>query len=136
MPYLTDNTAHNKACRAMCLRLISMSSEIQDYHISFWASSLLPCKWWREVPPVSSAHLTSGNERNIEVLSPNHCCRGKLISIRYSECVSVALFLQHAKRMRRTILSSAAFLAVQYFLTLSHRRHHFRENLLNINFVF
>jgi len=70
------------------------------------------------------------------MLSPNHYCRGKVINIRYSECVSVALFVQHAKRMRHTILSSAAFLAVQYFRTLSHKRHHFRENFLNIKFVF
>jgi len=28
-----------------------------------------------------------------------HCCRGKGISITYSECVSVALVIQHSKRM-------------------------------------
>ena len=30
----------------------------------------------------------------------NHCCRGKTISITYSECVSVALAIEHVKRMR------------------------------------
>jgi hypothetical protein len=30
----------------------------------------------------------------------NHCCRGESVSITYSECVSVALVIQHAKRMR------------------------------------
>jgi hypothetical protein len=39
----------------------------------------------------------------------------KAISITYSECVSVALVIQHAKRMRRIILSSVACLAVPYF---------------------
>jgi hypothetical protein len=36
-----------------------------------------------------------------EARSRNHSCRGKGISITYSECVSVALVIQHAKRMRR-----------------------------------
>jgi len=41
--------------------------------------------------------------------------------------VSVVLFIQHAKRMRRIILPSGASSAVQYFPTLSHKRHNFRE---------
>jgi hypothetical protein len=36
--------------------------------------------------------------------------------------VSVALVIQHAKRMRRIILSSVACLAVPYFSTLCHER--------------
>jgi hypothetical protein len=43
-------------------------------------------------------------KRNIEAHSCNRCCRAKAISITYSECVSVALVIQHAKRMRRIIL--------------------------------
>jgi len=30
-------------------------------------------------------------KHNIEAHSRNHCCRGKIISIKYSECVFVAL---------------------------------------------
>jgi hypothetical protein len=41
--------------------------------------------------------------------SPHHFCRGKAISITYSECVFVALIIRHAMSMRRIILSSAAY---------------------------
>jgi hypothetical protein len=41
------------------------------------------------------------------------------MSITYSDCVSVALVIQHGKRMRRVILSSLACLVVPYFSTLS-----------------
>ena len=57
---------------------------------------------------------------------PNHFCNRKIIIITYSEYVFVALFTQYAIRMRRTILSSMASPAVQYFSTLSHERHDFR----------
>jgi hypothetical protein len=36
-----------------------------------------------------------------EVRSRNQCYRGEAISITHSECVSVALIIQHAKRMHR-----------------------------------
>jgi hypothetical protein len=36
-----------------------------------------------------------------EAPSRKHCCRRKAINVKYSECVSVALVIQHAKRMRR-----------------------------------
>ena len=45
----------------------------------------------------------------------NHNCRGKTISIAYSESVFVALVTQHAERMRRIILSSLVRLAVPIF---------------------
>jgi len=49
----------------------------------------------------------------------NHCCRGKAISITYSECVFVALVTQHEKRMRSVMLSVTCP-AVPYFSALSH----------------
>jgi hypothetical protein len=51
--------------------------------------------------------------------------------------VFVALGIQHANRMLRTILSSVACPALQYFSTLSHKQHDFREkNFLTMKFVF
>ena len=51
----------------------------------------------------------------------------KEITITYSECVFVALGIQRAMRMSRIILSLVTFPVLQYFSTLSHKRHYFRN---------
>jgi len=56
-------------------------------------------------------------QRNIQALSQYHFYRGKAISIKYFECVSVVLFIQYAIHMRHIILSSVASLAVPHFST-------------------
>jgi hypothetical protein len=50
--------------------------------------------------------------------------------------VPVAFFIQHAKRMRRIILSSVARPAVPYFSTLSHTGMIFGKKVLEHNALF
>jgi hypothetical protein len=56
-------------------------------------------------------------QRNAEAPSHKRCCHLKALSIKYYECVSVALVIQDAMRMRRIILPSVACLALPYFST-------------------
>ena len=62
-------------------------------------------------------------EPNIEARSCIRRCRGKVMSITYSGCVFVALIIQHAMGMRRSILLFMVFLAVPYFSALRLKRH-------------
>ena len=50
--------------------------------------------------------LTRG-QCDIAVRSDDHCCCAEARSVKYSECVSVALVIQHAMRMRPFMLSVA-----------------------------
>jgi hypothetical protein len=69
---------------------------------------------------------------NIKEHSCNYCCCGKAINITYSECVSVALGIQHTNCMPHVILSSVTCLAVKYFSTLSHKCYDFRKNKMYV----
>jgi len=88
------------------------------------------------VPNVGNTVQTTYVERNTEGHLLNHCCLGKAISITYSEYVSVALVIHHAKRMRRILLSSAATPVLPYFSTLSRKRHDFRKNFIEHKSLF
>jgi hypothetical protein len=61
----------------------------------------------------------------IEAHSRNHCCHGKAISITHCECVSVALGIQHAMRMRRTVIGGLSGSTVFFFSR--YKRHDFRK---------
>jgi len=64
-------------------------------------------------------------KRNISARSRNHYYNGKAISIKYSECVFVALVIQRAMCIRHIVLSPVVCLALPYLGTLSHKRHDF-----------
>jgi len=51
-----------------------------------------------------------------------------VVKLRITYCVSVSLFIQHARRMRCIILSTTPCLPPSYFSTLSYKRHDFRKN--------
>ena len=59
----------------------------------------------------------------------------KPISITYSECVSVALGIQHEMRMRHIAVCGLPRSTI-IFPTLSHKRYDFRVMLLNTKCVF
>jgi len=58
-------------------------------------------------------------ERNIEARTYNHCCSGKAISITYSECVSVASDIQHAKHLRLITVISGLSGSIIFFHIIS-----------------
>ena len=60
-------------------------------------------------------------KRKTETRSLWHFCRRKAVNITFSECVSVALVIQHALRMRHITLSSVACLATMFFHTISKK---------------
>jgi hypothetical protein len=66
----------------------------------------------------------------MEALSHNFRYRGKAMSIPGSDCVSVALVIQNAKRVRPIVLSSVASLAVPKFFHIFSYLARFSEKVI------
>ena len=56
--------------------------------------------------------------RNIEARSCNQSCSGKAINVSYSECVSVALGIQHAMPLRIIVICGLS-VSTKYFYIIS-----------------
>ena len=72
---------------------------------------------------------------NLEAHSRYLPCRGKAINITYSECVSVALVIQHTLPMRGIVLSSVDCRCIIFFHAVSYT-HDFRGGGVTKNKMF
>jgi len=70
----------------------------QNVSISQWRA-----KVWARGPNQEKTRRVCMYKRNNEARSCNHCCRGGAESITYSECMSVALDIQHASSMHHVV---------------------------------
>jgi len=68
----------------------------------------LCCYYWSQGITRQAVYVST----NIQPRSFSHCDRGLAISITHSECVPIALVVQHAERMHRSILLTVACLAL------------------------
>ena len=92
---------------------------------------------WGTLHLLNTTRNVRVNIHTNEVRSRSRRCGGETISIQYYRCMSEALVIRHAVRMRRIILSSMATLTVPYFSTLSHKMHDIRDTeLFSTKFVF
>jgi hypothetical protein len=80
----------------------------------------------------------------VEARLPNHGCRGKTIILTYSECMFVALGIQHTMRMLHTVICNLSGSTI-FFHIISQQRHEFwgerqkereKKKLLLIKYVF
>jgi hypothetical protein len=80
-------------------------------------------------------------QRNTEAPSSIHCCSGKVISITYLECVSVALVFQHTMRMRQIVIcglsgSTTVFHIISYMAPFSKKKGGVIEHKMCFDFIY
>jgi hypothetical protein len=69
------------------------------------------------------------------VRSCNHCCCGNAVSVTYSECVFLALVIQHAMRKSRIFFCGLSC-CTKFFPHIINGAIFGKKKLLNIKFVF
>jgi len=84
---------------------------------------------YRTLNPPYLDHKQTGN---MVARSCNHCSSRNVISITYSECVFVALGIQHAMRMHHSVNCGLSGSKIFMFALLSQRGTIFEEQLLSI----
>ena len=77
----------------------------------------------------------TGCLRNTEGLSCSRCCSGKARSVTYSECLFVALVIQHAMRLRHNVTCGPSGFTL-FFPHYLINGNEFREKFLNTKCVF
>jgi len=127
----THNTTQNLELYSSATTLLILVAWRCTYFV-FIREALLRCNNEKNVKK-DGQHTF---KRNTEAPPRSHFFLGKAISVTYSGCVFVVLFIQHAKRMRRIVSLSVACAIVQYFPTLFHQRRYFVKNVLNIKYAF
>jgi hypothetical protein len=87
------------------------------------------CVGLRTLPPSCADYLEILEPQLPRTPKTSRPVAGKLYLylITYSECVFVALVIQHAKHMRLVVTSFVASLAPPHFYTLSHKRYDFQR---------
>ena len=117
-----------------CIKLVINIQSIHDarsekHQVTLIMSPAIVCPIGNSMLKIFQIDIIQDRQRtykhNTEMRTPNNFYHGKDVSITYSECVFVALVIQHATPMPRIILTSVSCLAVSYFSTLSHKRARF-----------
>ena len=117
-----------------CIKLVINIQSIHDarsekHQVTLIMSPAIVCPIGNSMLKIFQIDIIQDRQRtykhNTEMRTPNTFYPGKDVSITYSECVFVALVIQHATPMPRIILTSVSCLAVSYFSTLSHKRARF-----------
>jgi hypothetical protein len=85
----------------------------------------LALKQYKELKATFKQDMQCRYKRNIDPRSYNHSCSGKAISITYSECVFVALGIQHSMRLRYVVIYGLCGFTVFFYIL--HKQHDFRK---------